>query len=58
MCAEISQEWGWSADDLPFAGCFVRAGSRCFFGDFEGGDYEADEIFEKGSIRRLCCDNI
>lgn len=62
MCAEISLEWGWSADEqsdtlLPYAGCFV-ADSRCYFGNFEGGDYEADQSFDIGRIRRLCCDNI
>ena len=62
MCAEISLEWGWSADEqsdtlFPYAGCFV-AGSKCYFGNFEGGDYEADQNFDIGRIRRLCCDNI
>jgi hypothetical protein len=62
MCTEIEFEWGWSADEqsdtyLPWAGCFVT-GNKCYFGNFEGGDYEFDEIFEVGRKSRLCCDNI
>jgi hypothetical protein len=61
-CAEISLEWGWSADEqsdfyLPYAGCFT-VGNKCYFGNFEGGEYEFDEIFEVGRKSRLCCDNI
>ena len=60
MCAEIELEWGWTADEqndftMPHAGCFVT-GSRCFFGNFEGGEYEFDEIFETGRTVRLCYD--
>ena len=48
---------------LPHAGCFIT-GSKCFYGDFVGGDfegggsYEADEIFEEGRRKRLCCDDL
>lgn len=62
MCSEIELEWGWSADEqsdtyLPYAGCFVT-GNKCYFGNFEGGEYEFDEIFEVGRKSRLCCDDL
>ena len=68
MCSQDSKNFGWTAneqDDLtmPHAGCFTT-GERCFYGNFEGGDfeggggYEADEIFEEGRKKRLCCDDL
>ena len=68
MCSQVSLKWGWTDDvqndlRMPYAGCFIT-GSRCFYGNFEGGDfeggggYEADEIFEVDRRKRLCCDDL
>ncbi len=68
MCSQVSLNFGWTDDvqndlTMPHAGCFIT-GSRCFYGNFVGGDfegggsYEADEIFEEGRKKRLCCDDL
>jgi hypothetical protein len=68
MCSQVLLNFGWTDDvqndlTMPHAGCFITD-SRCYYGNFEGGDfeggggYEADEIFDVGRKKRLCCDDL